>query len=207
MLAKNLKYILLVFGLIFSLAANAADKDVLDALFHNKSDPVAGNKNGKITIVEFFDYQCSHCMNMAPIIQSIIKNNPDVRIVFKEYPIFPSPVSDLAARAALAANLQGKYYRFHHALLVSDSPLNEESIFRIAKANGLDVNKLKKDMDSSSIKKIITTNKTLGNNLGVSGTPAFFIGKTNATDKKDVDSTLGELTEPKLQKEIQKLRS
>lgn len=202
MLVKHVKYFLLVLGLLFSINASA---DVIDSLFHEANDPVAGNKNGKVTIVEFFDYQCMHCINMAAIIESIIKNNPDVRVVFKEYPI-RGEMSEVASRAALAANMQGKYFPFSHALLVADEPLSEAVIFKIAKEKGLDVAKLKKDMDSKAVKSTLAANFSLGKTLNIAGTPAFFVGNTNAKDTEAVVFVLGEMSKSELQTAIQKAR-
>src|SRR6185295_1294162 len=92
--------------IIFSLFASfsvACFADTATWLLNEKNDPVAGNKKGNITIVEFFDYQCSHCSNMTPVLQKIIKQNPNVRVVYKEYPI-RGMISEYAARAALAAH-------------------------------------------------------------------------------------------------------
>ena len=102
-----------------------------NALFKQNNDPGVGNPNGKVTVVEFFDYQCSHCIDMAPVIDSMIKSNPDVRLVLKEFPI-RGPMSQFAARAALAANKQGKYYELHNALLTAQQPLTEASVFEIS---------------------------------------------------------------------------
>jgi len=201
MLMRNIKFILFTFCLAFSLTTHAAS--ILDSLFHQSSDPVAGNPKGKLTIVEFFDYQCAHCINMASIIQTIIKQNPDVRIVFKEYPI-RGPMSELASRAALAANMQGKYYTLHHALLTTDKDINEKNILVIAKANGLDAAKLKKDMNSKTVKDMIQVNLALAKELGIAGTPAFFIGKTNAQKTEDVNFVLGEMTQAEVKEALKK---
>ena len=101
-----------------------------EALFNQSNDPIAGNPNGKITVVEFFDYQCPHCTTMAPVMADVIKANPDVRVVYKEFPI-RGPMSEMASRAALAANKQGKYMVLSHALLTSTQPLSEEVIFSL----------------------------------------------------------------------------
>lgn len=203
MLMKTIKFIVFAFGLAFSLSANAS---VLNSLFHNASDPIAGNPKGSLTIVEFFDYQCSHCVNMASAIQSIIKSNPNVRIVFKEYPI-RGPMSELASRAALAANMQGKYYSFNHALLTSNMDMTEKNILSLAKSKGLNVDKLKKDMNSSAVKNAIQANYSLAKELGIAGTPAFFIGKTDAKNTEEVNFVLGEMSVSDLQKALQKSSS
>lgn len=147
------------------------------ALFHQPNDPVAGNPKGKITIVEFFDYQCQHCIEMASVIDDAIKANPDIRVVYKDFPI-RGPVSEFAAKAALAANKQGKYYDYSHALLTSKKPLTQEVVLEIATQKGLDVEKLKKDMNDKSINDLLKSNIKLAQDLKLFGTPAFFVGKT-----------------------------
>ncbi len=172
-------------------------------LFHQANDPVAGNPNGDITIVEFFDYQCPHCLDMAPVIAAIIKANPNVRIIFKEFPI-RGPMSDFAARAALAANKQGKYYILNHALLTAKQPLTEESIFAIAKNAGLDVDKLKKDMNDASINNQLKNTMKLAQDLKLFGTPAFFIGKTDAKTNSAIQYVPGQVDQKQMQSLIDK---
>ena len=197
-----LRKILLSFSLgllfLFSLAVKA---ESVNALLHASNDPVAGNPKGKITVVEFFDYQCGHCMSMAPVIASIIKNNPNVRVVFKDFPI-RGPVSEFAARAALAANKQGKYYEFNHALLTANQPLTEQSILEIAKSTGLNIKQLKKDMDSKAVENQLKANFNLALNLKLTGTPAFFISKTDAKDSSNINFILGEMSQSELQSAI-----
>lgn len=171
-------------------------------LFHQTNDPVAGNPNGKISIVEFFDYQCPHCVDMAPAIQAIIKGNPDVRIVFKEFPI-RGPVSDFASRAALAANMQGKYYQFSHALLTANKPLTQEVVYQIAQQVGLNLDKLKKDMNDPTVTNQIKNNVKLAQDLKLFGTPAFFIGKT---DSNVINYVPGRMDQTQLQTEIDKAK-
>lgn len=142
---------------------------------------------------------------MAPVISDIIKANPDVRIVFKEFPI-RGPMSEVAARAALAANKQGKYYEFSHALLSSKDQLSEDNIYQIAKANGLDVDKLKKDMNDPTVKDQLQSNIKLAQDLKLFGTPALFIGKTNATGNGDVNYYPGQANTSQLQDLIDKAK-
>ncbi len=205
MVAKNFRYLLLVFGMLFSITCLANTQNV-NSLFHHPGDPIAGNPKGNITVVEFFDYQCSHCINMAPVIESIIKANPNVRIVFKDFPI-RGPLSEYAARAALAANKQGKYYEFSHALLTTDMTLTEGSILDIAKSIGLDVNKLKKDMQGSSVKNEIQSTYAIAREMNINGTPAFFVGKTNTKDSSSLNFILGEMSQSELQDAINKAAS
>jgi protein-disulfide isomerase len=152
-----------------------------DALFHQANDATAGNPTGKITIVEFFDYQCPHCVDMTPIIDGLIKNNADVKVVFKEFPI-RGPISEMASRAALAAKEQGKYFEFHKGLMeTKQEPLTEDAIFTIAKNVGLDVEKLKAAMKSGNVDQQLKANYKLAQQLQLIGTPAFFIAKSNVS--------------------------
>ncbi|SRR5579883_284565 len=176
-----------------------------NALFHQNNDPIGGNPNGTVTIVEFFDYQCPHCIDMAPVMDSILKANPNLRIIYKEFPI-RGPMSDIAARAALAANLQGKYIAFNHALLTADQPLTPDAIFQIAQTNGINVDKLKKDMNDPSIVNQIKANLKLAQDLKLFGTPAFFIAKSNvALNQGPVTYVPGAMDQKQLQGEIDKI--
>lgn len=203
MFKNYLKSAAMTLGLFFSLVLTAHAAGSVKELFHHHGDPVVGNPNGKVTVVEFFDYQCSHCTTMAPVIKSIIKSNPEVRIVFKEFPI-RGPISNYASRAAIAANKQNKYFAFNHALLSTNLTLSEESILDIAKSVGLNVNILKKEIHSSEVSSELKSNYALAKEFKVSGTPAFFIGKTNATNMSEVDFVLGEMTQGELQDAIDK---
>jgi protein-disulfide isomerase len=172
------------------------------ALFHQANDPVAGNPNGNVTLVEFFDYQCPHCVDMAPVIESLIKTNPQLKIVFKEFPI-RGPISEFAARAALAANVQGKYYVLNHALLTYNKPLTQEIILDVAKNSGLNVEKLKKDMDDASVSNQLKGTLKLAQDLKLFGTPAIFISNTTGASKS-IDYIPGQLDQKQLQTLIDK---
>jgi protein-disulfide isomerase len=175
----------------------------ITGLFHGQNDPVAGNPNGKITIVEFFDYQCPHCIDMAPVMKDIIKANPDVRVIYKEFPI-RGPMSELAARATLAANKQGKYNELSYALLTANQPLTQDLIDQLAQKSGINVEKMKKDMNDSSINKQLDETIKLAKDLKLFGTPAFFIGKTDATNKSDIAYVPGQMNQKQLQDAIDK---
>jgi protein-disulfide isomerase len=178
-----------------------------NALFHQNNDPVAGNPNGKVTVVEFFDYQCPHCIDMVPVMAEVIKANPNVRVIYKEFPI-RGPVSEFAARAALAANKQGKYETLSHALLTSTTPLTQDSILQTAKAVGLDVEKLQKDMNDGSIQKQLKDNIKLAQDLKLFGTPALFIGETTSTaaSKNQIDYIPGHAPKEQIQVIIDKVK-
>jgi protein-disulfide isomerase len=128
-----------------------------------------------ITVVEFFDYNCGYCKRGFPELAKLIDKDSKVRVVFKELPIL-SKGSEEAARVALAARLQGKYWEVHRALLESKGQANEAVALKIAEKLGLDMAKLKKDTESSEIKAEIERVRELATKMGINGTPHFLVG-------------------------------
>lgn len=188
-------------GIALALISMSAHAELVKNLFHQSGDPVAGNPKGKVTVVEFFDYRCGHCVEMDPIIRHIMGNNAQVRVVYKELPI-RGKSSELAARAALAAHQQGKYQALHHTLMTTSQPITEQYIMEAATSHGIDTAQLKKDMYSETINKQLRHNESLANQLGIDGTPAFLIGATNAQNMQEVKFVLGGLSRSELQNEI-----
>lgn len=152
-------------------------QQAIDALSADKAAPVAGNPEGPLTIVEFFDYQCPYCKAVAADVIETVEAEGDVRLVFKEFPIL-GPASEYAAKAALAAHRQGKYLEFHQALMAARGKLNEKVVIEQARRVGLDVERLRADMDSPEIAEAINRNYELAKALEVNGTPAFVVGDT-----------------------------
>ncbi|UUX49176.1 DsbA family protein [Nisaea acidiphila] len=141
----------------------------------NPNDPVLGNPDGDVTVVEFFDYQCGYCKRMvAPVIQ-LLKQDPNVRWVMKEFPIL-GPASVTAARASVAARNQGAYREFHVALMGYRGKLSDAAVFQTAREVGLDLDKLKADMNAPETEKTIREATLLARSIGINGTPAFIIG-------------------------------
>jgi protein-disulfide isomerase len=138
---------------------------------------ITGNPKGNVTMVEFFDYQCGHCKEMKSVIDDLLKNDKNLRVLYKEFPIF-GKTSEFASRAALAAAKQGKYDALHQALLKTDKRLDEATVLAAAKSVNLDIEKLKKDMDSKEITDILAENRVLAEKLRLMGTPAFIIAAT-----------------------------
>jgi protein-disulfide isomerase len=156
--------------------AQSAIKENTDQLFQGKMT-VVGNPKGNVTIVEFFDYQCIHCKKMSPVINSLIKKDSDLRVVYKEFPIFGKS-SELASKAALAAGMQGKYQAMHNALINIDKRLNDKIVMDSAKSLGLDMKKFKVDMDSKEVTEVLEANRALAEKLHLMGTPAFIVAST-----------------------------
>ena len=152
-----------------ALAANR------DKIFNDANAPVGGNPKGDVTVVEFYDYQCGYCKMTEEAVRKLLTEDKNVKFVYKEYPIL-GPNSVQASKASLASVRQGKFAKFHDALMTTKDHLTDDVIFKVAKSNGLDAEKLKKDMTDESIDKMIKANQALGNEIGAHGTPTFVIG-------------------------------
>ncbi|NOZ66949.1 MAG: DsbA family protein [Alphaproteobacteria bacterium] len=147
------------------------------ALYEDGFSYVGGNKNGDVTMIEFFDYNCGYCKRALKAVERLKKEDKNLRIVYKEFPIL-SESSYTAAKAAMAAIKQGKYEEFHVAMLSNSGKLTEDRIFEIAKETGLDVKQLAKDMTSPIMERNIKINHNLAQALDITGTPGFIIGDT-----------------------------
>ncbi|KTD50276.1 27 kDa outer membrane protein [Legionella quinlivanii] len=156
--------------------AQAAIQTNANDLFSDKLT-VLGNPNGNVTLVEFFDYQCIHCKKMAPIVGGLIQKDPNLRVIYKEFPIFGKS-SEQASRAALAAAMQGKYKAMHDALFNQDQKVTDQSINDAAKAAGLDMTKFAADMNSKTVTDALEANRQLAEKLHLMGTPAFIVAST-----------------------------
>lgn len=152
-------------------AAVAANRS---QLFHEPGNPVAGNPDGNVTLVEFFDYQCSYCRRVVTSLQALLAEDEQLRVVFKEFPILGED-SMTAARAALAAREQGRYLPFHFALMRARD-LSLGGIMAVAASVDLDTERLASDMQSPEIEAQLQANYALARALGIEGTPAFVIG-------------------------------
>ena len=134
-----------------------------------------GNPNAEITNEELLDNNCGYCKLMFPKVWEYVQNDGNIRWVLKDMPSL-SETSDLAARAGLAAEKQGKYFEMHQAMITHDGQLTEEDILTYAKSSGLDMEKFEKDRKDKSLDKILNANRILANRLEFRGIPNFIIG-------------------------------
>ncbi|HKT53510.1 MAG TPA: DsbA family protein, partial [Caulobacteraceae bacterium] len=144
-----------------------------------ESDPrdFVANPNGKITLTEFYDYRCPHCIHAASAVLDIIHTNPNVRVVFKEFPIFGS-TSDRAAALAIAVKQKGgDYLSFYHDLMNTPS-LDDAAVGRIASAHGVDPAILNDPQFKAQALSQLQAVRQLASTLNIDGTPAFIIGDT-----------------------------
>lgn len=146
------------------------------SLFRSEHDFVAGNSTGDVTMVEFFDYNCGYCKKGFPEVLSLIGADKNVRLVLKELPVIGGDNSVYAAKAAIAAKNQGKYWELHQAMFAFQGHVTPEVVDQLAQDAGVDMAKLKKDMESAATTQVIEANMKLSDQMGISGTPAFVIG-------------------------------
>jgi protein-disulfide isomerase len=147
----------------------------LAQLTQDPGSPVGGNPQGRVTIVEFFDYQCGYCKRQVGELKKLLQADGDVRLVYKDLPIL-GPPSVFAARAALAARKQGKHEALHDALMATNEPLTEEIVLKAATQSGLDIARLQKDMADPSVSEALDRNFQLQRALTIEGTPALIVG-------------------------------
>jgi protein-disulfide isomerase len=129
-------------------------------MFKNPASPVAGNPQGDVTLVEFFDYQCGYCKAVHADVRRLLESDGNARLVLQEFPIL-GPASLTASRAALAARKQDKYDALHSALMENRGQLDDDQIMRIAGSVGLDMERLKKDMQAPDIQDALQRNLQL----------------------------------------------
>lgn len=167
-----------------------------DALFKRQGDPFIGNANAKVTIVEFFDYRCGYCKRVLNDVVAVIQANPDVKIVFKEFPIL-GEASVLATQVSLAVNAvaPAKYGEFHKKVMSGRGSVDKASLLRIASALGIDTAAVEAKMESGEILTAIRENYQLAEKLGIRGTPAFVVGDQvvpGAVDRATLEKLIAE---------------
>ena len=157
-----------------AIAANA------NTIFNSPRGVVVGNKDGDVTFVEFFDYNCGYCKRAMDDMVGIMKNDPKLKVVLKEFPVL-GPGSVEAAQVAVAVRMQDptgkKYLDFHQKLLGGRGAADKARALAVAKEVGLDMAKLEKDLSSAEVRNTLEENFKLAEAMGMNGTPSYVIGK------------------------------
>jgi protein-disulfide isomerase len=157
----------------------AAVADNNATLFASPHQVVLGNPHGNVTMVEFFDYNCGFCKRAMSDMLDLLKTDPNLKFVLKEFPVLGEGSVE-AARVAVAARMQDvtgkKYIEFHQKLLGGHGPADKARALAVAKELGFDMARLDKDMGSDEVRKTIDEDMKLADALGVSGTPSYIVG-------------------------------
>ena len=175
--------------------ARAAIAKHIGALNSHPLSPVSGNTSGDVSVVEFFDYQCGYCKSSLEAMIGLLRSDKKARVVWKELPIL-GPASRFAARAAMAAKNQGKYFDFHMAVMRTRGRLTEQKIMSVAQNVGLDAKRLREDMKDPAIDAYLEETRQLATALGIKGTPAFVIGDNlvpGALDESGVKTIIAKI--------------
>lgn len=166
-----------------AIAANRA------ALFNDANDPVKGNPNGDVTLVEFFDLRCPYCKRLHGDMDAFLRRDRNVRVVLKDIPIL-GPASTNASRALFAAQRQGKYIEYYNALMRVRGDLTDQVLRAEAERVGLDWTRLRRDMEDPAVQARIDANLRLARTLRIDGTPAIVVGDTlvpGAVDQRTLE--------------------
>jgi protein-disulfide isomerase len=155
----------------------AAVKVHAQALFNSPDQVTLGNPNGNVTFVEFFDYNCGYCKRALSDMLTLIKSDPKLKVVLKEFPVL-GPGSVEAAKVAVAVRMQApqKYLEFHQKLLGGRGHADNARALAVAKEVGVDMARLEKDMKSPEVDKTLKLDFGLAEALGLNGTPSYVIG-------------------------------
>ena len=148
-------------------------------IFNSKHQVVIGNPKGAISLVEFYDYNCGFCKRALGDLVALIKINPDLRVILKDFPVL-SQGSLEAAQVAAAVKLQltpDRFWAFHQRLMSSRGQVGKTQAFNLAKEFKVDIARLTKDAESADVKSGIQETMQLGEALGINGTPSYVIGK------------------------------
>jgi protein-disulfide isomerase len=159
------------------LLAQSAGIDV-DAILNDPEAPVAGNTKGDVTIVAFLDYNCPFCKKAAPDLVRLLREDGQIRLVYKDWPVI-TETSVFAAQLALASVYQGAYERVHAALMAAPGRrLKQEQFIAAVKASGVDMSRLQRDLDANApkITALLRRNLAQADALGLQGTPTYLIG-------------------------------
>jgi protein-disulfide isomerase len=149
-----------------------------NTLLHSPRGNIVGNLSGDVTLVEFFDYNCGYCKRALADVRTLMKADPKLRVVLKDFPVL-GPESVEASRVALAAKQQlsgDKLFDYHTRVMETRGRVNGERATTVAKEMGLDMARLQKDLNHTEVRAALEENMTLADKLGLTGTPAFVIG-------------------------------
>jgi protein-disulfide isomerase len=155
----------------------------VEGILHDPEAPTAGNPKGDVTIVAFLDYNCPFCKKSAPDLDRIVKEDGNVRLVYKDWPIL-TDASVYGAQLALAAQYQGKYGIVHHALMsIPGLRIPREQMLDAVRASGVDMARLEADRKANAarIAALLRRNASQADSLGLQGTPTYLIGPFRAS--------------------------
>lgn len=156
--------------------ATVAIASMQEAIFNDPGQIVVGNPDGDVTLVEFFDYNCGYCRSALPDLATLLAEDPDLRVILKEFPILSNESIDAARVAVLVGEADADYWSFHEALFTSRGKVDKQVALAAAADLGLSPVSLELDMGKDSVSKTIQTSYEIAKALNITGTPTYIIG-------------------------------
>jgi protein-disulfide isomerase len=176
----------------------AALKANAEAVFNSPRGVVIGNASGDVTFVEFFDYNCGYCKHAMSDMLTLLKSDPKLRVVLKEFPVLGQGSVE-AAQVAVAVRMQDpsgkKYLDFHQKLLGGRGQADKARALAAAKDAGLDMTRLEKDMAAPEVRATLEENFKLAESMGLNGTPSYVIGNQIVVGAIGLDGLNGKINE------------
>jgi protein-disulfide isomerase len=157
-------------------AATTAIASMQDAIFNDPKQVVVGNPDGDVTLVEFFDYNCGYCRAALPDLATLLAEDPNLRVILKEFPILSNESIDAARIAVLVGDADVDYWTFHEALFTSRSQVDKKVALDAAAELGLSPVSLELDMGTEAVSETIQTSYEIAKALNITGTPTYIIG-------------------------------
>ena len=183
----------------------AAIGDNRDLLFSSPRQVVMGNPNGDVTLIEFFDYNCGYCKRALEDMMVLMKADPKLRVVLKEFPVL-GPASVDAARVGVAVRMQDKtgkkYLEFHQKLLTGRGQVDRARALAAAREVGLDVARIERDMASEEARTSLEESMSLAEKLGLNGTPSYVIGQNVVVGAVGLEALRGKINESRCGKSV-----
>lgn len=189
--------------LLLKAVRDGLSREQVEKSFHNRFDadkvknvtlddsPSRGALSAPVVMVEFADFECPHCQALAPVLDKTVDEHKDqLRFVYKYLPLPGHAHAEPAARAAFAAQQQGKFWEMHHVLFANGEHLEQSDLEAYARQVGLDLARFKLDMQSQAATDRIAADKKLADSLGVKGTPTIFINGREYDHTQTLDEWL-----------------
>jgi protein-disulfide isomerase len=178
-------------SLAFGAVPAFAQKDEVlseEMIWRDPAIPAAGNPKGNLTIAEYSDFNCPYCRKVFPVLQKVVREDGNVRLVYKVWPIF-GPPSGYGAQMVLAARAQGKYVEAYDALMTTNTRITEETTDRVLGSIGIDVKRAKQDLQKNigEIGGVLKRHQAQADAFSFKGTPSFIIGKFRLFGAHDED--------------------
>ena len=156
--------------------SRSAIASMQNAIYNGPGQVVLGNPEGDVTLVEFFDYNCGYCRNALPDLAALLAEDPNLRVVLKEFPILSNESIDAARVGILIGQSDADYWAFHEALFTARGQVNKDVALDAAVSLGLSRVALEMDMGTETVARTIQTSYEIAKALNITGTPTYIIG-------------------------------